>query len=1133
MRSSAMISIGLVGILGCGTGIPAYLDPGDGGTASRSLTAWAINAGTATAYEVDGTGGRGASVALAQTNKDGAFNLTLSATTSSALLVVVTGGSYIEPATGTSIRLGPGDELTALLPTRVRVAGDQLEPMVVSPISHLAAVLTVLFMHSQGLSVDQAMEKAWSHLNAHFGAIDWRTVTPLDLTISTSAQLDGAARAGLLLGSLSQQAMDIAVNHHLTPGGEVNSLTLLQALAQDLTAEGLFNGLGPSGQLVLPASRPADAYVLDGQTVRSYLGQSAVAFLQSAQNKSHIAPADATPFLNTMAADSDTVLFSGSSGTLSGPTCTFKSTFHSSSDNKDHAPIGGALLVSGRLDLTVTCLAPAGLASITVTQGTSTLTAGTGSSLPTTFVASVDTTKVADGTLSFTATAQDIDRNTTTKQYAVVVHNAPPTFPKVSPIVAQYATGGVQVDVQAADTVAGIISISQVGLTGLTNTDVSGSRIAGYWTFPSGTPDGPVTTTVTACNGVFVCANATAGITVDQTPPTVQLPSIAPHYYASQSKVTFTVATADGGSGVAAVYAQVGTGTPVQGTSAGGGNWTFTALQLGVANPGDNNILLWAVDAVGNSGLNKPPPYSQSFTITYSTTPPAIAPASMPTYHAESGMTLQTSGGVPTVPVVYQYANSAKDDLGARPVPAIYKATNRLQGSATYVPNAADLEGTNSFNLPFLTFSVTDSVPISTVTYSLTCTSCSSGIIYNGSALADGSGRWLALISSDRLPDLASATTALTLSVGVVATDAAGNTSSTSTSLTFNVIGPPVVITEDSAYPSYVDPSGAYVYKVASSSPTSPYNYDRQFSASGVFVGNEVRVVRYLIYNALDQPVAVYPTPSSGATWTLSETYADQVINHQQFSDKYGASYTTDDGTSLPTSAGTSCPYTPNCSSPYTPYSNNGSDGAMSQCSSTTYYYLAHPPGTTGTWQCGATAPAAKTYSPQQQATGALQLQGVFSNPQPAGGETSSATPTADAGYIIPGASGGAPGKAVLYLARPMAARSTALPSLRSESYDLAGNPVYAYQTWKQDWLDMDLSAAPNCSYTPPVAGTCWRCTCSGSWYPRRAVNALLSATNTLNGSVSVGTRGLQPSNTPFGTQNPAWSASVTRSFTQ
>jgi hypothetical protein len=1133
MRSSALISIAFVAALGCGTGIPAYLDPTDAGTGSHSLTAWAINAGIVTAYEVDATGGRGASVASAPTNKDGTFNLSLSTTTNSALLIVVTGGSYVEPATGTSIRLGPGDELTALLHTRVRIAGDSLESIVVSPISHLAAVLTVFFMHSQGLGVDQAADKAWSHLNAHFGAIDWRAVMPLDLTTSTSAQLDGDARAGLLLAAISQEAMDIAINHHLTPGGEVNSLTLLQALVQDLTAEGLFNGMGPGGQLMLPASRPTDAYALDGQTVRSYLGQSAVAFLQSAQNKSHIAPADATPFLNSMAANSDSVLFSGASGTLNGPSCTFTSTFHSSSDNKDHLPVGGSLLVSGRLDLTVTCSAPAGLASITVTQGSTTLAAGTGSSLPTTFVASVDTTKLADGTLSFTATAQDIDRNTTTKQYAVVVHNAPPTFPKVTPIVAQYASGGVQVDVQAADTVAGIVSINQVGFSGLLNTDVSGSRIAGYWTFPSGTPAGPVTATVTACNGVFVCANTIAGITVDQTPPTVQMPSIAPRYYINQNTMTFTVATADGGSGVAAVYAQVGTGTAVQGTSAGGGNWTFTALQLGAANPGDNNVLLWAIDAVGNSGLNKPAPYSQSFTVTYSTTPPAIVPASMPTYHSESGMALQTSGGVPTVPAVYQYANSAKDDLGARPVPPIYKATNRLKGTASYVPTPADLEGANTFNLPFLTFSVTDSVPVATVKYSLTCTSCSSGTVYNGSALLDSSSRWLAIISSDQLPDLASATAALTLSVGVTTTDAAGNTSSTSTTLTFNVIGPPIVITEDTAYPSYVDPSGAYVYKIASSTPTNTYNYDKQFSASGVFIGNEVRVVRYQIYNPLDQPVAVYPVVSNGATWSLSETYADQIINHQQFSDKYGASYTSDDDTTLPTSAGTSCPYTSTCSSPYTPYSGNGTDGAMSQCSSSTYYYLAHPSGTTGTWQCAATAPTATTYSPQRQATGALQVQGIFSNPQRAGDETSAATPTVDAGYVIPGASGGAPGKSVLYLARPMAARNAALPSLRSESYDSAGNPVYAYQTWKQDWLDVDSAAVPSCSYTPPITGACWQCNCSGTWYPRREVNALVSATNSLNGTLSVGTKGLQPSSTPFGIQNAAWSASVTRSFSQ
>ena len=114
-----------------------------------------------------------------------------------------------------------------------------------------------------------------------------------------------------------------------------------------------------------------------------------------------------------------------------------------------------------------------------------------------------------------------------------------------------------------------------------------------------------------------------------------------------------------------------------------------------------------------------------------------------------------------------------------------------------------------------------------------------------------------------------------------------------------------------------------------------------------------------------------------------------------------------------------------------------------------------------------------------------------------------------------------------------MASRSTALPSLRSESYDSSGNSVYAYETWKQDWLDVDTSAFPNCSYTPPAVGACWRCNCSGNWYPTREVNALVGASNALSGTVRVGTQGIQANNTPFGAQNAAWGANVARSFNQ
>lgn len=178
--------------------------------------------------------------------------------------------------------------------------------------------------------------------------------------------------------------------------------------------------------------------------------------------------------------------------------------------------------------------------------------------------------------------------------------------------------------------------------------------------------------------------------------------------------------------------------------------------------------------------------------------------------------------------------------------------------------------------------------------------------------------------------------------------------------------------------------------------------------------------------------------------------------------------------------------------------------------------------------------PTAKTYSPLQQATGTLAVQGIFSNPLAGGDETALVARTPNGvGYIIPAASGGAPGKAVLYLARSMVARNATLPPLRAESYDSLGNPVYAYQTWLKDWLDVDSAAAPSCSYTPPVVGACWRCSCSGSWYPTREVNALVGASNALSGTVSVGTQGIQANNTPFGAQNAAWGANVARSFNQ
>src|SRR6185436_722639 len=111
---------------------------------------------------------------------------------------------------------------------------------------------------SDGKPVADASDEAWMRLNNHFGALvggglDWRRVSPADFTSPGAGRLDGAGRAGLILAGLSMEARIYAERAGLTPGAGVTSLSLVQALYDDVRADGFFDGVGASGPLVLPS----------------------------------------------------------------------------------------------------------------------------------------------------------------------------------------------------------------------------------------------------------------------------------------------------------------------------------------------------------------------------------------------------------------------------------------------------------------------------------------------------------------------------------------------------------------------------------------------------------------------------------------------------------------------------------------------------------------------------------------------------------------------------------------------------------------------------------------------------------------------------------------------------------------
>src|SRR5438128_511263 len=94
----------LVAATACGGGRLPYVAEPDGGTnaGKTSSVAWAVAAGTMTAYRLDPGGQRAASIGTAQTEATGAFALRLTNSTTGPVLVVISSGSFIEPATGTA-----------------------------------------------------------------------------------------------------------------------------------------------------------------------------------------------------------------------------------------------------------------------------------------------------------------------------------------------------------------------------------------------------------------------------------------------------------------------------------------------------------------------------------------------------------------------------------------------------------------------------------------------------------------------------------------------------------------------------------------------------------------------------------------------------------------------------------------------------------------------------------------------------------------------------------------------------------------------------------------------------------------------------------------------------------------------
>ncbi len=502
-------------------------------------------------------------------------------------------------------------------------------------------------------------------------------------------------------------------------------------------------------------------------------------------------------------------------------------------------------------------------------------------------------------------------------------------------------------------------------------------------------------------------APSCAGGSLELQPPSITF--LTPPAFVSSTVVTLRVQASDPLASVTAVYAQTVSGTPISGTLAEG-VWTVSNIPLV---EGPNLIFVWGVDAAGTGSIAE----ATQITVTRDTMPPApYVNTTAAAYFDERAMTLVSAA----VPPAYQFPGGATK---VAPIPAagVWKAATRL--GWTTQPTSVILEGTNPENIPFIQIALPVSAgwsPTATATFSIGIGSdvVTGDLIPWKSPASTATTEYYDIpLSSNIAPTLASTVSApITVTVGAQFTDGAGNTGNTSITLPpFHVIGPPVFVAQDTAYPTYGDSRGSFAYTLSGNTYSTLWN-----TVVNPFYEGQVRLVRYILSNPSPTPIAVSATypQDPGGSWRAVERWTPFNGGGVPGSPTCWIAAANPGGCSFSADGSGMYDYwevftggsgsTGSC--PTQPGSTCGGPAANVHWvgSSTRYACL---PSTH--W----TSPVADDWATFSSATVALSL---FQGPLQQGGEVVHLS-TADTGMaIVPAASGSTPGTAVLYVTRPV-----------------------------------------------------------------------------------------------------------------
>jgi len=239
----------------------------DGPVSNATMTAFAINGGAV-----------GAQIASVATDGQGNFNLPLGSYTGPVMLQM-SGGTYVDEASKTSMTMGAADVMSAVLPTVM--PGANVTGVWVTPITSMAQTRA---MGLSGGMTDANIAAANAAMGSYFSVSDILHTQPMNPMVAGAAagSSQDARNYGMTLAAMSQFAKSVSMTV---------SSAMVTAMMSD-ASDGVMDGKKGGNQISMSMGGMMGTSMMASTAGTSGLAAAMTSFMNSSANASGMTAAD-------------------------------------------------------------------------------------------------------------------------------------------------------------------------------------------------------------------------------------------------------------------------------------------------------------------------------------------------------------------------------------------------------------------------------------------------------------------------------------------------------------------------------------------------------------------------------------------------------------------------------------------------------------------------------------------------------------------------------------------------------------------------------------------------------------------------------------------------------------------------